>query len=190
MGIGLNSLLYGVLYLGSHYNTGPYINFPHFGNSNLGKSPCKHLKGYMYSALAFGIMSISAQVYSASASYPKPNRHYCKGTFCMYRSPYLFVRAHAAGFGLCQTSSAEEGLLHSQLWQKQAEIIELRVQKSLAIASPEKGLLRGILPSRKLTWKPKKGPIKTTVPLKRGYMGFHVSLGECRSVDNDCYLPI
>ena len=39
MGIGLNSLYYGVLYLGSHYNTGPYINFPHFGNSNLGKLP-------------------------------------------------------------------------------------------------------------------------------------------------------
>ena len=33
------------------------------------------------------------------------------------------------------------------------------------------------IPSRKLTWKPKKGPIKTTVPLKGGYMGFHVSLG-------------
>ena len=41
MGIGLNSLQYGVLYLGSYYNTGPYINFPHFGNSNLGKLPCK-----------------------------------------------------------------------------------------------------------------------------------------------------
>ena len=39
MGIGLNSLKYGVLYLGSHYNTGPYINIPHFGNSNLGKLP-------------------------------------------------------------------------------------------------------------------------------------------------------
>ena len=39
MGIGLNSLQYGVLYLGSHYNTGPYIDFPHFGNSNLGKLP-------------------------------------------------------------------------------------------------------------------------------------------------------
>ena len=25
----------------------------------------------------------------------------------------------------------------------------------------------------------RKGPIKTTVPLKGGYMGFHVSLGEC-----------
>ena len=36
------------------------------------------------------------------------------------------------------------------------------------------------IPSRKLTWKPKKGPIKTTVLLKGGYMGFHVSLGECR----------
>ena len=39
MGIGLNSLEYGVLYLGSHYNTGPYIIFPPFGNSNLGKLP-------------------------------------------------------------------------------------------------------------------------------------------------------
>ena len=35
----------------------------------------------------------------------------------------------------------------------------------------------GLLPSRKLTWKPQKGPIKTTVLLKGGYMGFHVSLG-------------
>ena len=26
--------------MGSHYNTGPYINFPNFGNSNLGKLPC------------------------------------------------------------------------------------------------------------------------------------------------------
>ena len=25
--------------MGSNYNTGPYINFPHFGNSNLGKLP-------------------------------------------------------------------------------------------------------------------------------------------------------
>ena len=39
MGIVLNYCQYGVLYLGSHYNTGPYINFPHFGNSNLGKLP-------------------------------------------------------------------------------------------------------------------------------------------------------
>ena len=29
--------------------------------------------------------------------------------------------------------------------------------------------------SRKLTRKPKKGPIKTTAPPKGGYMGFHVS---------------
>ena len=43
MGIGLNSLFFGVLYLGSHYNTGPYISFPHFGNSNLGKLPCRVL---------------------------------------------------------------------------------------------------------------------------------------------------
>ena len=36
-----------------------------------------------------------------------------------------------------------------------------------------------LIPSWKLTWKPKKGPMKTTVLLKGGYMGFHVSLGEC-----------
>ena len=35
--------------------------------------------------------------------------------------------------------------------------------------------------SRKLTWKPNKGPIQTTVPLKEGYMGFHVNLGECNA---------
>ena len=35
------------------------------------------------------------------------------------------------------------------------------------------------LHSWELTWKPKRGRIKTTFPLKRGYMGFHVSLGEC-----------
>ena len=34
------------------------------------------------------------------------------------------------------------------------------------------------LPSRKLTRKPIKGPIKTTVPINQVYMGFHVSLGE------------
>ena len=33
--------------------------------------------------------------------------------------------------------------------------------------------------SRKLIWKPKKGPTETTVLLKGGYMGFHVNLGEC-----------
>ena len=32
---------------------------------------------------------------------------------------------------------------------------------------------------RKLTWKPKKSPINTTVPLKRGDMSFHDSLGVC-----------
>ena len=41
VGIGLNSLYNtGVLCLGYHYNTGPYINLSHFGNSNLGKLPC------------------------------------------------------------------------------------------------------------------------------------------------------
>ena len=42
VGIVLNYCQYGSLYLGSHYNTGPYINFPHFGNSNLGKLPCDY----------------------------------------------------------------------------------------------------------------------------------------------------
>ena len=40
VGIVLNCCSYGVLYLGSYYNTGPYINFFHLGNSNLGKLPC------------------------------------------------------------------------------------------------------------------------------------------------------
>ena len=40
--------------------------------------------------------------------------------------------------------------------------------------------LGGRLHSRKLTWKPKKGLIKTTVLLKGYCIGFHVSLGECR----------
>ena len=37
--------------------------------------------------------------------------------------------------------------------------------------------LHGLIHSRKLTWKPKKGPMKTTVLLKGYYMGFHVSFG-------------
>ena len=39
MRIVLNYCQYGVLYLGSYYNTGPYTIFPHFGNNNLGKLP-------------------------------------------------------------------------------------------------------------------------------------------------------
>ena len=39
LGIVLNYCQYGVLYLGSYYNTGPYIHFSHFGNSHLGKLP-------------------------------------------------------------------------------------------------------------------------------------------------------
>ena len=39
MGSVLNYCQYGVLYLGSYYNTEPYIHFPHFWNSNLGKLP-------------------------------------------------------------------------------------------------------------------------------------------------------
>ena len=35
------------------------------------------------------------------------------------------------------------------------------------------------LHSWELTWKPNRGPIKTTVLSKGGYMGFHVSFGEC-----------
>ena len=35
------------------------------------------------------------------------------------------------------------------------------------------------LHSRELTWKPKRVPIRTTVLFKEGYLGFHVSLGEC-----------
>ena len=46
-----------------------------------------------------------------------------------------------------------------------------------------------ILHSRKLTWKLKKGPIKTTVPSKGGYMGCHVSLGECIGVIGVIHRP-
>ena len=49
MGIVLNYCQYKVLYLGSYYSTGPYINFPHFGNSNLGKLP--HGRGFRASGL-------------------------------------------------------------------------------------------------------------------------------------------
>ena len=33
------------------------------------------------------------------------------------------------------------------------------------------------------------GPIKTTVLLKGGYMGFHVSLGECKFLKFSCAPP-
>ena len=42
------------------------------------------------------------------------------------------------------------------------------------------GTLRGTLLGTNM--ETQKGPIKTTVPLKWGYMGFHVSLGECTFV--------
>ena len=43
------------------------------------------------------------------------------------------------------------------------------------------------LHSWKLTLKTQKGPYKDCSPSKKGgYMGFHVSLGECR-VDSECY---
>ena len=45
------------------------------------------------------------------------------------------------------------------------------------------------LHSRKLTWKPKKGPIKTTVLLKGDCMSFHVSLGECMSLGKNASTP-
>ena len=47
------------------------------------------------------------------------------------------------------------------------------VERTIAVAA--------IIPihSRKLTWKPKKGTVKNTVLLRRGYTRFHVSLGEC-----------
>ena len=45
MGIVLNFCQYGVPYLGSYYNTGPYIHFPHFGNSNRESSAWKNQSG-------------------------------------------------------------------------------------------------------------------------------------------------
>ena len=44
--------------------------------------------------------------------------------------------------------------------------------------APESRLEAWSLHSRKLTWKPKTGPLKTSVLVKEGYMNFHVSLGE------------
>ena len=39
-----------------------------------------------------------------------------------------------------------------------------------------------------VTWKPKKGSIKTTVLLKGDYMGLDVSLGECSYFHSMCTL--
>ena len=65
MEIVLNYCQYGVLYLGSYYNTGPYIHFPHFGNSNLGKLPnlvplrvCYALKGRLVLMRAAQIIAV------------------------------------------------------------------------------------------------------------------------------------
>ena len=68
MGIGLNSLQYGVPYLGSHYNTGPYIHFPHFGNSNLGKLPYDHddtiyITGKVPGSLGGSLCNANEEVY-------------------------------------------------------------------------------------------------------------------------------
>ena len=51
MGIVLNYCQHGVLYLGSYYNTGPYINFPHFGNSNFGNLPYTNSGGKQLTAV-------------------------------------------------------------------------------------------------------------------------------------------
>ena len=82
--------------------------------------------------------------------------------------------------------------MESRLNAVEAEGIHLRLRAKVSSATFEHtwGYIRVVqtdmriyrlLPSRKLTltWKPKKGPIKTTVPLKWGYRGFHVSLGDC-----------
>ena len=58
MGIVLNYCQYGVLYLGSYYNTGPYIHFPHFGNSNLGKLPHKGLYTVSIVGVTEGILGV------------------------------------------------------------------------------------------------------------------------------------
>ena len=46
-----------------------------------------------------------------------------------------------------------------------------------------------VIHSRKLTWKPKRSPIKITVLLKRDYMGLHVSLRECSELKAELQLP-
>ena len=58
MGIVLNYCQYGVLYLGSYYNTGPYIHSPHFGNSNVGKLPYVYMYIHMYDEEVLAIFSL------------------------------------------------------------------------------------------------------------------------------------
>ena len=48
---------------------------------------------------------------------------------------------------------------------------------SEAARSSDNGSYRGTLPETNM--ETQAGPMKTTVPLKWGYMGFHVSFGEC-----------
>ena len=70
MEIVLNYCQYGVLYLGSYYNTEPYIHFPHFGNSNLGELPnnSQNQDGIAYLNQASHHIDIHSCFYSIQAS--------------------------------------------------------------------------------------------------------------------------
>ena len=72
MGIVLNYCQYGVLYLGSYYNTGPYISFPHFENSNLGKLPYIYIYGGFpkFGVPFFGVPIIRTIVYWVDIGVP------------------------------------------------------------------------------------------------------------------------
>ena len=59
--------------------------------------------------------------------------------------------------------------------------VEVHVRYHILYLYKEYGTII-LVHSRKLTWKPKKGPIKTPVLLKEDYMSFHVSFRECISL--------
>ena len=85
----------------------------------------------------------------------------------------MFDRGPAAAHSLVTSNSMISG--SGQRKQKRNK----RQQKPAVIGfSNHEETTCNALFSRKLTWKPKRGPIKTTVPLKWGCMGFHVNLGD------------
>ena len=48
MGFGWNSLRCGSLHVGPHHDTGIFVNFPHFGNTELGKLPYVYIRTFTW----------------------------------------------------------------------------------------------------------------------------------------------